>query len=229
MTLTPGFVSAGGLWANLITGCLALLILTQPKLTSKPLRCFLWLFATFSLMVSVNLFVATLAGVGDWAQLTGNLEPTTIRKWIGIGGGALLVILGFLLPIRIWMPRLKGNLTAQAKVTLIPVAALMAIQTLAVLATHTLRLPRSANLLLGPVFGYPVFLLWVLLVNLIPAPRSTRPPESIELMRSRRWWAVGGAALVAALAASALLVIRSGIAQRYQVPPAAGDGWKTAT
>jgi hypothetical protein len=49
--LMLGFISAGGLWANLITGCLALFVLIQPKLTNMPLRYFLWLFATFSFII----------------------------------------------------------------------------------------------------------------------------------------------------------------------------------
>ena len=227
--LMPGFVSAGGLWANLITGCLALFILLQPKVTNKPLRYFLWLFATFSFVLSVNLFLAALLGVGDWAELMRNLEPENIRKLIGISGGGLFVILGYILPIRIWMPRLKGNFSTQARVTFIPVLTLMVIQTLAVLASHLIKLPLSSNLLVAEVFGYPFFILWVILVNLIPAPRSRKSVESIQLERSRGWLIVGGFTLVATLAVSAFFVIQSKIVPPYQVPPTTNDGWSTAS
>jgi len=167
--------------------------------------------------------------MSDWAELTRNLEPETIRKLIGISGGALFVILGYILPIRIWMPRLKGNFSAQAKVTFIPVLTLMVIQTLAVLASHLFNLPRSSNLLVASVFGYPFFILWVILVNLVPAPRSRKPAESIQLQRSRGWLTVGGVTLVAALATSAFFAIQFRVVQRYRVPPITNDGWNTAS
>jgi CubicO group peptidase (beta-lactamase class C family) len=227
--LKPGFVSAGGLWAILITGCLALIVLIQPRITNKPLRYFLWLFATFSFIVSANLFLATLIGVSDWAELTRNLEPNTIYKLIGISGGVLLVILGYIIPLRIWMPRLKGNYSAQIKVTLIPVLTLVAIQTLSVLASHHFKLPLSSNLLVTAVFGYPFFILWVILVNLIPVPRSRKPPESIQLQHSRRWLAIGAVTLATALATSTFFAIQLKLVQPYQAPPITSDGWNTAS
>lgn len=227
--LMPGFITAGGLWANLITGCLALVVLIQPRMTNQPLRYFLWLFATFSFIVSANLLLTTLIGVGDWSGLTRNLEPATIRKLVVIGGGVLLVILGYILPLRIWLPRLKGNYSAQVKVTLIPVLTLIAIQTLSVLASHLFNLPRSSNLLVTAVFGYPFFILWVILVNLIPVPRSRKPAESIQLLRSRRWLTVSAFTLVAALATSTFFAIQVKLIQPYQVPPVTGDGWNTAS
>lgn len=228
-SLMPGFASAGGMWANLITGCLALVILMQLKLTNQPLRYFLWLFATFSFILSVNLFIAALLGVGNWGELIRNLDPKTIRMLINIGVGGLLVILGYSLPVRTWMPRLKGNFSAQARVTFIPVLTVVVIQTLAVLANHLFNLPRSSNLLVASVFGYPVFILWLILVNIIPAPRSRKPAESIQLPRTRRWLTVGSVTLVAALSASAFFAIRYQVMQRYQVPPITGDGWGTAS
>lgn len=140
-----------------------------------------------------------------------------------------MLILGYILPIRIWMPRLKGNFSAQARVTIIPVLTLMVIQTLAVLVSHLFKLPLSSNLLVGSVFGYPFFMLWLILVNLIPAPRSRKPAESIQLQCARGWLTVGGVILGATLAASAFFAIQFQVVQRYQVPAITDDGWNTAS
>lgn len=228
-SVVPRFVSAGGLWANLITGFLALFLLLLPKVTSKTLRCFLWLFSTFSLILSANLFPAAFLGVGDWSEFTSNLEPATIRKLISLGVGVLLLVFGYILPLRIWMPRLKGNFSARIKITVIPVATLMVVQTLVVLATPLFKLPLSSNPLVAAVSGFPFFILWMTLVNLIPVPRSRKPAESIQFQCSPAWWMTGAFALIAALAMFAFCGAQHKVKQLYQTPPVTSDGWSTAS
>jgi hypothetical protein len=46
------------------------------------------------------------------------------------------------------------------------------------------------------VFAYLHFDLWVILVNFIPWPRSSEPAESVRLIRSGAWLAIGLIVLV---------------------------------
>src|SRR5512146_3022533 len=115
-------VDAAGTVLNLVTGVLALLALRSRRVTSAASRYFLWLFATFSfVVVTLNLLVG-----GDWSEITTGLEPRGLWKALIFAAGMLVAVVGYVLPLRLWMPDLRGNRRLQLKITAIPVAVLIA-------------------------------------------------------------------------------------------------------
>ena len=74
------------------------------------------------------------------------------------------------------------------KVTLIPVLTLILTYTLSVFGTF---LPPESSHMGASIFIFLHFILWAILVNLIPVPRSSDAIESISLRRSTTWLVVG--------------------------------------
>lgn len=185
-------ILAAGTVVNLITGALALIVLHSRKVTNSASRYFLWQFATISFIIAtLNLVSAPLMGGGDWAEIITQLEPKRLWSVSIIGVGMLVAVAGYILPLRMWMPNLKGKRWVQLKVTVIPVATMIIVQTLSLLRSPFAKLPPASNHLLASVFAYIHFVLWAILVNVIPVPRSSEPVESIRLRRSNVWLAVG--------------------------------------
>lgn len=77
------------------------------------------------------------------------------------------------------------------KVTLIPVLTLIISQTLSVLGSPFAFQPPESSHMGASIFIFLHFILWAILVNLIPVPRSSEAVESINLMRSTTWLVVG--------------------------------------
>jgi len=176
---------AAGTVVNLITGALALLVLRLRRLKNSAPRYFLWLFSTISfIIVAFNLISAPLIGGGDWTEFTTKLEPRGL--WIAgiVGVGLLITVFGYALPLRIWMPDLKGNRSVQFKITVIPVVTIIVVQSLSLIGSPFASLPPASNHLLASTFAYFHFILWAILVNVLPVPRSRNPLESIRLPRS---------------------------------------------
>ncbi len=170
---------------NLISGALALLVLGLRRQANSAARCFLWLFATFSfIIVAFNLVSAPLIGGGDWTEFTTQLEPRGLWIAVIIGVGVIITVIGYVIPLRIWMPDLKENRGAQFKVTVIPVVTLIVVQSLSLIGSPFASLPPASNHLLASMFAYFHFILWAILVNVLPVPRSRSPVESIRLPRS---------------------------------------------
>lgn len=185
-------ITAGGTVVNLITGAFALILLHSRKVTNSASRYFLWLFATISvILATLNLVSAPLIGGGDWMEFTRQLEPRSIYLAVIIGVGLLVTVAGYILPLRMWMPNLKGKRWVQLKVTVIPVVTLISVQTLSLVNSPFAKIPSASNHLIASVFAYLHFILWAILVNVLPVPRSTEPVESIRLRRSIVWLAVG--------------------------------------
>src|SRR5512146_91520 len=173
---------------NLVTGMLALLALRSRRVTSAASRYFLWLFATFSfVVVTLNLLVG-----GDWSEITTGLEPRGLWKALIFAAGMLVAVVGYVLPLRLWMPDLRGNRRLQLKITAIPVAVLIAVQALSVARSPFTALPMSSgmNALMTVVALSVFFGLWLAVVNLLQRPRSIEPVESIRLTRNKTWLAV---------------------------------------
>ena len=174
---------------NLVTGGLALLALRSRRVRSAASRYFLWLFATFSfIVVTLNL----VAGA-DWEEVTIGLEPRGLWRAGVVAAGVLVAVVGYVLPLRLWMPDLRENRKLQLKITAIPVAVLIVVQALSVarspFAAQTIG--SGQNALVTVVALSLFFGLWLALVNLVQRPRSTEPVESIRLTRSTGWLAVG--------------------------------------
>ena len=185
-------IMAGGTVMNLVGGVAALILLGLPKKLNSATRYFLWLFSTFSfLIVAMNLVTVFLIGAGDWAEFTRELEPRGLWTAIIIGAGVILSVSGYILTLRLWMPDLRYNRGTQLAVTVMPVVTVIVVQSLSLIGSPFVRDSFGAAHLLACVFAYLHFVLWAILVNAIPAPRSKNTPQSIQLSRSYGWLASG--------------------------------------
>jgi hypothetical protein len=200
-------IMAAGTVMNLVGGAAALLLLRVQKQAKSTTRYFLWLFATFSFIIAtMNLVSVMFIGAGDWTEFTRELEPRVLWKAIIIGVGMILTVLGYILPLRLWMPDLRDNRRTQLVVTVIPVLTVIVVQSLSLIGSPFARGPSGASHMLACVFAYLHFVLGAILVNTLPAPRSKNPPQSIRLPRSVGWLACG-----LALALFYVVVLGSGI------------------
>lgn len=187
-----GIIHAAGAGMNLITGVIALLLLRSRKIASSAARYFLWLFSSMSfIIVAMNLISAPLIGGGDWTVIIrGFTDPQPVKAII-IGVGIILAIAGYALPLRYWMPDLSGNRKVLLKITVIPVMTMMVVHSLSLIGSPFSRLPPEHNHLLASVFAFLHLILWVILINTIPVPRSDKPTESIHLSRSNAYVVIG--------------------------------------
>lgn len=103
----------------------------------------------------------------------------------------ILSVFGYILPLKLWMPDLKSNQRIQLAVTVMPVVTVIVVQSLSLLGSPFISGPSGANHLLACVFAYLHFVLWAILVNALPAPRSIYSPQSIRLPRSYGWLVLG--------------------------------------
>jgi hypothetical protein len=189
---TARVLLAGGTVVNFLTGGIAILLLHLRKPTSKAFQYLLWLFATFSFVIVIMYLVTTTAlGAGDWINFVQSLKPRNLYIAIIIGIGILLALPGYALPLQEWMPDLKGNRLTLLKITFIPVIALTITQILSTLRSPYRNALGGQNPILVSLFVCIHLLLWAILVNLIPVPRSSKGIDSISLGRSPYWLVAG--------------------------------------
>ncbi len=182
----------GGTIVNIVTGALALLALRWKKAMNTAICYFLWLFATFStIIVTMNMVTNPLLGFGDWTDFISTLEQENIWETIIIVAGLVLMVTGYALSLRQWVPSMKGHRLALLKITAIPVATMIVVQTLSLIKSPFATLPPESNHILTSSFSYIHFILWVIAVNLIPVPRSSDNLEAIRLPRSNAWLVLG--------------------------------------
>jgi len=182
-------IHASATLVNLLTACLALLALRSPRVTSPVFRYFLWAFATISfVVVTLNLLVG-----GDWSVVIEGMEPAGLWQAGVLVAGILVGVLGYVLPLRLWLPDLRQHRGLQLKVTATPVLVLLAVQTLSVLGSPfgSVPLDTGTNAVITSAALAVFFGLWLALVNLVPVPRASAPVDSIALARSTGWLAVG--------------------------------------
>jgi len=183
---------AGGTAMNIITGTTALLLLYYRKPASRASQYFLWLFATFNFVIVImNLVTATALGVGDWFGFVQGMESSKLITTLIIAVGVIFMIPSFALPLKAWMPDMKGMRLTLLKITFVPVLVLTTLQVLSVLNSPFPSQSGEPEHLFISLFVCIHLVLWTILVNLIPVPRSGKATESIELQRSPIWIGVG--------------------------------------
>jgi hypothetical protein len=185
-------IMAAGTVMNLAGGVVALILLRLWRQAKSATRYFLWLFSTFSCIIAaMNLVSVMLIGAGDWTEFTRELEPRGLWMAIIIGVGVMVTVFGYILPLRLWMPDLRDHRRAQLVITAIPVVTVIVVQSLSLIGSPFARGTSGAAHLLACVFAYLHFILWAILVNALPVPRSKKTPQSIRLLRSYGWLATG--------------------------------------
>ncbi len=176
---------------NVLTGALALAALHFRMTKSKSIRCFLWLFATMSLIIAaMNLVTAPLLGGGDWTEVTTGLEPRALYVAAIVCVGVVLTVVAYVISLRAWMPEVEDR-TLRLKITLIPIATLAIFQSLSLVGSPFATAPVEDNHLIASVFAYVHFGIWAIVVNRLRRPRSSEPLESIRLERSTAWLMTG--------------------------------------
>ena len=177
---------------NLVTGALALWALHRFTVSSPALRYFLWLFSVFSFtIVTWNLVTLPLLGAGDWGEVAETLEMRGLWTAFVLAVGIPVAIMGYALPLRWWMPDLSGHPELRRRITLIPIATLIVVQTLSTAASPFATAPAESNHLVASVFAFAHFVVWAMLANRGVGPRSAEPPTSIRLQRSIAWMVAG--------------------------------------
>jgi hypothetical protein len=182
----------GGTIVNIVTGTLALLALKWKKAMKPTMGYFLWLLATFSMIiVAMNMVTNTLLGFGDWTDFISTLEQENNWKTIIIVVGLVIMVTGYVLSLRQWLPSMKGQRLTLLKITTIPVVTMIAVQTLSLIKSPFATLPPESNPILASAFAYIHFILWVIVVNLFPGSRLTDHLDAIRLPRSNVWLVLG--------------------------------------
>ena len=185
-------LTLGGVSMNFITGLIALLILKFRKPVNFQFGLFLWLFASFSLIIiAMNLISVTLIGGGDLPGFIKTFNNQNTAKIIVLITGLIIMITGYMIIQKSFIPELKGHRSILITITLIPVLTVIIVQTLSLLKSPFAWLPPSQNHLLASVFAYLHFLLWVLVVNIIPFPGKTNSPENASAGKSISWIITG--------------------------------------
>jgi len=181
----------GGVLMNFVTGVIALLILKFNKPLSSQMHLFLWLFSSFSFIIIVmNLISVTFIGGGDLPQIISTFNNQENLKIIVLIIGFITMIAGYIIIQKNFMPEIKGHRSVLISITLIPVITAIIIQTLSLLKSPFAYLPPSQNHLLASVLAYFHFLLWALIVNVIPLSSKKNSLEKVVTEKSIIWIAI---------------------------------------
>ena len=178
----------GGVLMSFVTGVIALLILRFNKFVSSQMYLFLWLFSSFSFIIIVMNFISvTLIGGGDLPQIINTFKNQENLKIIVLIIGFITMIAGYMIIQKNFMPEIKGHRSVLISITLIPVITAIIIQTLSLLKSPFAYLPPSQNHLLASVLVYFHFLLWALIVNIIPLSSKKNSIEKVITKKSIIW------------------------------------------
>ena len=178
----------GGVLMNFVTGVIALLILKFNKSLSSQMYLFLWLFSSFSFIVIVMNFISvTFIGGGDLPQIISTFKNQENLKIIVLIIGFIIMIAGYMIIQKNFMPEIKGHRSVLISITLIPVITAIIIQTMSLLKSPFAYLPPSQNHLLASVLVYFHFLLWALIVIIIPLSNKKNSIEKVIIEKSIIW------------------------------------------
>jgi hypothetical protein len=89
------------------------------------------------------------------------------------------------------MPDLRDQRGTLLAITGIPVVTVIVVQSLSLIGSPFAKGSAGAAHLLACVFAYLHFVLWAVLVNVLPAPRSKNTPQGIRLPPSSGWFVLG--------------------------------------
>ncbi len=177
---------------NFITGLTALLVLKFKKSLNSQIALFLWLFASFSLIIIVmNLISVTLIGGGDLPGVIRTFNNQNTARIIVLIIGIIIMITGYLIIQKSFMPEMKGYRSTLVSITLVPVLTAVIVQSLSLVKNPFAVLPPSQNHLLASVFAYFHFLLWAIVVNIFPSAGKTNPIENVLTGKSTYWMTIG--------------------------------------
>ena len=182
----------GGVFMNFLTGLIAYLLSKFKSGLSSQMRLFLWLFASFSFIVIImNLISAPIVGGGDLAGIIKTFDNQELSKILTIFIGLVLMILGYLALQKSFVPEIKGRRSILFSITIIPVLTVIIIQTLSLINSPFSYLSPSDNHLLASVFAYFHFILWVAVVNIVPASNKKYSFESLIPDKTVLWIVIG--------------------------------------
>lgn len=194
-------ITAAATPVNVATGALALAALRWLHVHSTPVRYFLWLFTVVSFtMAAWNMVTLPLLGAGDWGDIAQGLDHAGLWTAGVVATGVAVAVVGYRLPLRLFLPDLRDRPALRHKIIFVPVAAMIVVQTLSVLPSPFATAPADANHLLASVFAYAHLMVWAVLVNGGVGPRSPRPVDDLTLDRSTGWLATGAVLIIAFVA-----------------------------
>jgi hypothetical protein len=182
---------------NLLTGVLAVVVLRRLHVKRTPLQYFLWLFAVISFtMATWNTVTIPLLGAGDWGEVTQGLSHAGLWTAGVVAIGVVVAIVGYGVPLGLFLPDLADRPELRHTITVVPVATMIVVQTLSMLASPFATAPAETNHLVASVFAYAHLILWAVLVNRGVGPRAQRSVDELTLHRSPGWLATGAVAII---------------------------------
>lgn len=178
----------GGVLMNFFTGLMAYLLLKFKSGLNSQMRLFLWLFASFSFIVIImNLISAPIIGGGDLAGIIRTFDDQKLSKTIIILFGLAFMILAYPALQKSFMPKIRGKRSMLFSMTVIPVLTVIVVQTLSLLGSPFSYLSPAQNHLLASVFAYFHFILWAVIVYIVPASNKKHSIENVMPDKSVFW------------------------------------------
>jgi len=135
----------------------------------------------------MNLVTTPRMGGGDFAGIIRTYDNQSLASTIVLIIGLLIMIFGYIFLQKSFMPKIKVHRSVLLSITLIPILTIIVVQTLSVLMSPFAYLPPSQNHLLASVFAYFHFLVWALIVNIIPLSGKSDSIENLVPVISNSW------------------------------------------
>ena len=182
------FTLLGGVLINFLTGLITYLVLKHKKRLNSQMHLFLWLFTSFSYIIIVmNLVTAPILGGGDIAGIIRTYDTQGPVRITVLFIGLIIMVLAYIFLQKSFMPYIKGHRSVLFTITAISILSVIIIQTLSLLMSPFAFLQPSQNHLLASVFMYFHFLLWALIVNIIPSSSKTNSIDKLLSDKSMLW------------------------------------------
>jgi hypothetical protein len=187
----------GGVCMNLLTGLIAFLTLKYKTRLNTQMRLFLWLFASFSYVVIVmNLISVPIIGGGDLTGIIRTYDSQERTKMIVITSGFVFMIVGYLALQKSFMPEIKKHRSILLSIAGIPVITVIVLQTVSLINSPFSYIAASQNHFLASIFAYFHFILWAMVVYIVPASNKKYSIEDLLPNKSVLWIVVGVVASV---------------------------------